>query len=284
MALVLALLIVAIITAMVVEFAYGVYVQTSALHNWQAAQEMSLTAKSAVRLASKMLPDRAEDSYTKGFTEITQESPLPDLKGSITLRIEDEYAKFNLNSLGAPSNVFDQEKSPYNSFGRLLASIGLKDEIADRIWDWIDADSVPNNGRFPETETGSKNAKLDSVDELPSIPGIDRETYEKLLPYVTIFNSDNKPNINSADVPVLMSASKIVTRDLAEQIMRERRNASFRDMRDLNDRVSGVSSLDGYISFTGAAFRVVSTAQSGDIKRVVECVIDTNEVKYWKEM
>src|SRR5512139_1596351 len=40
MALVLVLMIVALITAMVVEFAYGVYVNTNALNNWQTSQKL----------------------------------------------------------------------------------------------------------------------------------------------------------------------------------------------------------------------------------------------------
>jgi type II secretory pathway component PulK len=34
-----------------------------------------------------------------------------------------------------------------------------------------------------------KNAYLDSTDELLQIPGIDKESYDKLLPYVTIYGS-----------------------------------------------------------------------------------------------
>ena len=44
MALVLTLLVVAILSGMVVEFAYGVYISTNALHNWQTAQRLSLAA------------------------------------------------------------------------------------------------------------------------------------------------------------------------------------------------------------------------------------------------
>ena len=59
MALVITLLVVALLTAVVVEFAYGVYISTNALHNWQAAQRLSLAAKSATRLGARLITENA---------------------------------------------------------------------------------------------------------------------------------------------------------------------------------------------------------------------------------
>src|SRR3990172_7749332 len=94
MALVLTLLVVAILTAMVVEFAYGVYISTNALHNWQTAQRLSLAAKSATRLGARLITQNA--SLYPGHMEITQRIPFDEIDGTISLRIEDENSKFNL--------------------------------------------------------------------------------------------------------------------------------------------------------------------------------------------
>jgi len=288
MALVITLMIVALITAMVVEFAYGVYVNTNALHNWQTSQELSVTAKSATKLASRLIADSLRNSYTKGVLEMSQKIPFEGLDGTITLRIEDENAKFNLNQLGGTlSVVFNPDQDPHKMFRRLVASLGFKTEVADRISDWIDSDSEPRSG---DSENGAKNAKLDSLDELLLIPGIDIGTYEKLLPYVTIYtDSDNKININGAGVPVLMSLSGSVGRDMAERIVKYRESNPYREIQDIK-KVSGVdetiyTSLLGLIKTTGSSsFHVVATAESGGVKRIVESVLSGSSVLYWKEM
>jgi general secretion pathway protein K len=286
-ALVITLMIVAIITAMVVEFAYGVYVNASSFHNWQTSQKLSITARSATKLAARLISDRLSDSYVKGSFEMSQKIPYGDLDGTITLRVEDENAKFDLNQLGGTLNVvFNPDQDPYTMFLRLVRSLDLKDEVAERIADWIDSDSEPRTG---DSENGAKNAKLDSVDELLEIPGIDMQTYEKLAPYVTIYTDfDRRININGADVPVLMSLSDSITEELAKRIVAYRQSEPFKNISEIK-KVSGMTesiytSLQGLITTQGASFHVIATAESGGIKRVVESVISGKTVLYWKEM
>ena len=293
MALVLTLMIVAIITAMVVEFAYGVYINTTALYTWQTSQKLSLTAKSATRLASRLISQRSRGSFTKGFYEISQKIPYDNPDGTISLRIEDENGKFNLNSLVTATGQVDNSYA-YPAFIRLLRALSLKTDVADRVVDWIDPDSVP---RVQDSEKSAKNGYLDSVDELRMIPGIDSGTYEKLLPYVTIYpkaTSSNimagiiRVNINSAGVPVLMSLSDSITKDVAERIVEYRQDIPFESVADMEN--AGVPkdicySLLNYAKTDGIAFRVIATGQSGDIIRTIESVIegDSRIVRYWKE-
>ena len=288
MALVLTLLVVAILTALVVEFAYGVYVSTSALHNWETSQKLSVAARSAVKLGSRLISENnaLHPSYTyPGLFEISQKIPFEDLDGTISIRIEDENAKFNVNTLGHPYLGFDKDKDPYKSFVRLLNALNLNTDIADRISYWISSstDHRPHNGG-----SATKNANLDSVDELLLIPGIDREGYERLRPYVTIY-SDNTININSADSPVLMSLSDSMTREMADTIITYRANAPFEDPSDIT-RLPGFgpagTGLLGPIVVRGTAFHVIATAESGGIRRIIESVLDGSGkiVNYWKEI
>ena len=285
MALVITLMIVSIITAMVVEFAYGVYVNTSSLHNWQTAQELSVTARSATKLAARLISTNMIESYkTRASFEIAQKIPFEEVDGTITLKIEDENAKFNLNQLGGTLNVvFNPDKDPHRMFLRLTKALGLGAETAYRISDWIDSDSEPGAG---DSENGAKNAKLDSLDELLLIPGIDEQTYEKLLPYVTIY-TDNSININTAGVPVLMALSDSISRDMAERLVKYRESGAFQGPLDIR-KVSGFeevyASLQGLITTHGGRFHVISTAESGGVKRIVESVLAGNSVLYWKEM
>jgi len=285
MALVLTLMVVAIITAVVVEFAYGVYVNTNALYNWQTSQKLSLAARSATKLASSLISQYGRQPLAyPGFIEMSRAIPAGDLNGTITIRIEDENAKLNLNSLvslnGKLEDIF-----AYPAFVRLLDELELKPEIADRIADWIDPDDEP---RLHDSEISAKNAYLDSIDELLLIPGIDRETYDKLFPYVTIYGGDGRVhqiNINSADIIVLMSLSDSIDKSVAENVVAYREITPFKQPAE----ILSVAGFDlgtvgsQYIAVKGSVFRVVATAESGGITRVIESVLSGGTVNYWKE-
>ena len=274
MALVLVLLIVTLITAMVVEFAYGVYVSTNALHNWQTSQKLSLAAKSATRLASKLISSNMSESFkTRSAFEMGQKIPFGDLDGTITLRIEDENSKFNLNSLKT-------KKDGYDFFVRLLKVLDLNPDIANMVSYWVNAstDHRPQNSGNIQP----KNTYLDSVDELLLIPGIDRESYGKLMPYVTIYGSGNDTfliNVNTADVPVIRSLADNTSEAMAGRIISYRPLTSLQAVPDI-----GMDFGSGHVTYSGNTFHIVATAESNGIKRIVESVLEGNTVKYWKEI
>lgn len=278
-------MVLAIITAMVVEFAYGVYTSTNALYNWQILQKLSLVSKSVVKIASKTLAEntRIRDYTYPGFLVLSYEKPVEDFDGTVILRIEDENSKFNVNSLVYPNGQLDV--SAYNSFVRLLKALGLPQHIADRTVDWIDPDKEP---RLSDSEKVSKNAFLDSVDEILLIPGIDRASYDKLLPYVTIYGN-GLININGAEVPVLMSLHDSITKEMAERVIRYRETTPF-ELKGNITKVTGFESIGISLPITvkGSAFRIIPTATEGNIKKVIETVLDVSSsntvVKYWKEM
>jgi general secretion pathway protein K len=284
-ALVLTLMVVSIITAMVVEFAYGVYVSTSALHNWQVSQELSLAADSATRLGARLVSEKAGLlSYTPPrAVEIAQKIPFEEIDGTIAIRIEDENARFNVNNLvyttGGPNT------DAIAAFVRLLKALDLRPDIADRVVDWIDADSIP---RIADSENLAKNAKLDSIDELLLIPGIDEDAFERLRPYVTIYGN-NLIDINTAEVPVIMSLSDKIDKAMAANVVEYRERTPFQTPTEIL-QVGGFQSIlgiQGYISVKSNTYRIVATASSGDIKRIIESVMDiagpTKIVKYWRE-
>lgn len=282
MALVLTLVVIAIITAVVVEFAYGVYINTSSLLNWQTNQRLSLASTSVVRLARKTIMDNASRvSYTyPGFVEMLYENPL-EVQGHVTLRVEDENSKFNLNKIVLPNGLLDDAK--YKSFRRLLGALEIDPVLADTLVDWIDPDSEPRPGGW---ETDAKNAPLSSVDELLLVKGVSAEIYAKLSPYVTIFGG-GLVNINGAETPVLMSLSEKIDRTLAERLMGYRETTHFENPQDIQ-KVAGFETIGtglmGQITVKGSAFRIISTATSGNIKRIIECAMDSGGVvKYWKE-
>ncbi|MEW6162296.1 MAG: type II secretion system minor pseudopilin GspK [Nitrospirota bacterium] len=293
MALILVLMVLVIITAMIIEFSYGVYTGTGALYNWQSSQRLSLMAKSGIQVSLESISDmNASYPYTyPGVIEMPvvithSHTPMQeDSDGTIHVRIEDENSKFNINSIVYPNGTLNE--NAFNSFKRLLSYLAVDSEVANRVADWIDKDSEP---RLIYSEDNAKNATLDSLDELLLINGIDRHTYDKISPYLTVYGN-GLININSAEIPVLVCLSDTITEELAERIIRYRDIIPFEDTSKIV-KVAGLEtagqSLIGRITVKGTSFRIISTVTGGGVKRIVDSVLEisggTPTVKYWKEI
>jgi len=292
MAVVLTLLIMAMITAMVVEFVYGVYTTNAGLYNWREAQKLSLAAKSGISLTTKIISENLNRySYTyPGSVEMPVENILKGFSGKVVIRVVDENGKFNLNSLIWPNGTTNE--TAFNSFIRLLKNLNLDENIAYRVADWIDRDLEP---RRRDSEEGAKNDYLDSVDELLLVKGIDSQAYDKLSPLVTVYGIEqvynNLININTASRAVIMSLDDNITEALAERVINYRALEPFNGVSDLV-RVAGFEgplgqSLMNKITVKASNFRITSVAEEDRIKRVIECVIvvkgDAFLIGYWQE-
>ncbi len=286
MALVLTLTVIVLITAMVIEFSYGVYVNTNALYNWQTAQRLSFVAKSAIQLTSTTLSENHKlypYSYP-GIFMMSHPNLFEEFEGVVSSKIEDEDSKFHLNSLVYPNGRLNEKA--YLSLIRLLHFLEVNTDLADRIVDWIDPDK---ESRIEDSEYGAKNGFLDSVDELLIIPGIDQTTFDKLQPYITIYGS-GLININGAEIPVLVSLGEAISGEIAERIIHYREITPFENPGDIL-KVAGFETIGqalmGQITVKGTAFRVTTTATEGDIRRRIESLLEMTgsrpTIKYWKE-
>jgi type II secretory pathway component PulK len=121
------------------------------------------------------------------------------------------------------------------------------------------------------------------------LPGIDRASGEKLLPYLTIYGN-GLINLNGAEAPVLISLSDSIDQGMAERILHFRETMPFEKAEDIL-KVAGFEkigqTLMGRLTVKGTAFRVVSTASEAGIRRILEGVLEVSGkrtiVKYWKE-
>ena len=288
-ALVVTLLALILITAMVVEFSYGVYTGTNSLYNWRDAQRLSMMARSGVNVSARFLSDiiRNKNYSYPGSVEMPVENPFEDFNGVITVRIEDESSKFNLNSIVYPNGNVNPDAD--QSLKRLLKILSIEEKIAERIADWIDPDK---EARLPDSEVQAKNGALLSVDELLLIHGISRKDYDTLLPYVTVYGTrDNLlVNINGAETPVLRCLSNDITDGLARNVIAYRKITPFEEISQLQ-KVAGFNSMiynpvSSMIKVKGDHFSIKSAAVSEGVKRVIETVFTISipvKIAYWKE-
>jgi type II secretory pathway component PulK len=287
-ALVVTLLALVLITAMVVEFSYGVYTGTNNLYNWRDSQRLSIMAKSGINVSEKFLPYLVkEETYNPGLMEFPVENPFEDFAGVITVKIQDESSKLSLKSLVNEQGT--KNEVTYYSFRRLLEVLSLDTKIADSVVEWII--KKRETGMSSSSES-TKDLGLNSVDELLLINGITIKDYDRLLPYITVYGSPDHLtiNVNGAGKPVLMSIYDPYTKDFpinkdsAERIIKRRELSRFSSKGEFIGFARTSPSV-GVTTEVGNIFSLKSIAASGGVKRIIETVYDKSagDVKYWKE-
>ena len=282
-ALIITLLLMTLITGLAVEFVYEVYIGTSSLSNWRDAQKASLIAKSGQSITSNYIKGINELSYTY-YDELLLPVELdfgPDT--SLTLKLEDENAKFNINSIIYPRGV--ENEDTLASLKRLLEYLNINPELALSIADWIDPDTIP---RIGDSESNAKNSTLWDINEIKFINGIDDEIFNKVSPFITVHgNRQNPPiNINTAMLPVLISLDEDITEVLAEKIINYRESSPFESRNDIIG-VIGLAiegKITQMITFKSSYFRVTARAEVNGTTRVIESVMDTSmNIHLWRE-
>ncbi|MEW6602200.1 MAG: type II secretion system minor pseudopilin GspK [Nitrospirota bacterium] len=282
-ALIVTLLLVTVLTGLVVDFVYEVYIDSSSLSNWSNAQRASLIAKSGQVIAAEFIKEIKKEDYTD-----KREIMLPVDQdfgpgAGLVITIEDENSKFNLNSIILEDGLH-QDDVKLESLKKLLEYLNINPNLALTIADWIDFDSEP---RLHNSENFAKNDFLWSVDELRLVNGVDKEIFEKISPYVRVsVYSDYMVNINTAEIPVLMSL-KDMTERLAKNIVDHRGSYPFEKNEDLNN-VSDIDSiyigLQGKYTVKASSFRTTTSATVNEITRVIESVTDSNsKINFWRE-
>jgi general secretion pathway protein K len=185
-----------------------------------------------------------EDSDTDHFGEIwASELPvLPlgaegdSIQGEIYGQIEDLQGRFNINNLIDQQGEVDQ--ASLEQFQRLLAALGIDVRFAGIAADWIDADrdaSFPDGaedsmytGIVPPYRTA--NQILTSTSELAALEGIDKATFDTLLPHIAALPGRTAINVNTATGPVLQSLDEELTGADVESLMSERQESGFADI------------------------------------------------------
>lgn len=164
------------------------------------------------------------DLFGQDLFDLSDQSGIGVKKGGMTVSVEGEDGRANINQAESPQakralfqHLFGylQGTKP-EGFG-LTAEDKERAEMILNIIDWVDADEIRTdidaNGNFSATggsEDGtyarydytSKNAKMDSIDELRFIDGMDDETFCKIRDKVTVYATE-KLNVNTADIGLL---------------------------------------------------------------------------------
>lgn len=202
-ALLLALVFIVLLAAIVADFTYRIQVDATMVQSSNSNYEALLAAKSGVATALSVLhADRIgnlldmEEQVTAGMYDSLDE---PWAKGGeltsfnddvVSMEIEDEYSKINLNALIYEANAGGEAVEQVHPVLQMVVSeifrVDLEYEVdpTDMILDWLDADDTPrpNGAESDYYESldppfSCKNGPMDSIEELLLLPGITPEKY-----------------------------------------------------------------------------------------------------------
>ena len=213
--------------------------RTMAMLFYEEGVQAALGAESWVQ---GILRQDLEDSSTDHLGEIwaTDIPALPlvsdTIQGELFGTVEDLQGRFNVNNLIDENGVVDVES--LEQFRRLLAALGLDPRFAGIAADWLDADrdaSFPDGAEDP-IYTGlvppyrTANQSLTNATELAALEGMDKASFDTLLPHIVALPGRTAVNVNTATAVVLQSLGENVTAADVERLLAEREDGGFPDI------------------------------------------------------
>ena len=205
----------------------------------EQGMQIALGTESWIR---NILRDDGIDSQTDHLGELWA-SDLPGLpvdndsvQGAVSGKIEDLNGRFNINNLLDANGKVNPDLLA--QFERLLQALDIDIKFAGLAVDWIDADQdagLPNGaedsiytGLIPPYQTFNK--PLTNVTELFALEGMDKLSFDRLLPHVTALPGRTSINVNTATPAVLQSLSMSMDESTVESLLFLREESGFADI------------------------------------------------------
>jgi general secretion pathway protein K len=248
-ALVMAVLIVALATFLAVDIAFRGYLdQRRALTTLTMDQGYELALGAEAWAADTLAKDFKDNPK---FTHLGQKwaTPLPPIPidgGEIQGQLEDMAGRFNLNNLAESD---PKKRAAYiKQFKNLLTLIELEPEWADKMADWIDADSniTYPDGNEDEAYGALKppyltaNLPITRTSELLALKEFGLERYRKLEPYVAALPPGTPINLCTAPGAVIDSFGSALRQYSLDPkfLARQRSGGCFPEPKDLQTALS----------------------------------------------
>ena len=247
----------------------------------EQGQQVAMGAESWIR---NILRDDSIDTQTDHLGELWA-SELPGLpvdnnsvQGAVSGKIEDLHGRLNVNNLLDGNG--DVDTIVLEQFQRLLISLDLDPRFAGLTVDWIDWD---DNASFPDGAEDSIytgltppyrtfNRSLVNVTELAALEGMDKASFDVLLPHITALPRGTTINVNTATPIVLQSLDANLDATTVESLLSLREEGGFPDV---TQTFSTLLQPDMFA-------KIGDTSSYFQLKAVVQ--IDTVRVTYYSVM
>jgi general secretion pathway protein K len=241
--------------------------------------QIALGAESWIR---NILRDDGIDTQEDHLGELwAQELPgLPidneSVQGAVTGTIVDLNGRFNVNNLLDDSGKIDPDI--LEQFRRLLIAVEIDPSFAGLAADWIDEDQDAGfpDGAEDSIYTGlippyrTFNRPLVNVTEIAALEGMDKASFDRLLPHITALPGRTDINVNTATFAVLQSLDENIDASIVETWLSEREESGFADI---------TLSFSTFVTNDRMLGQLSTSSEYFQLKAVVQ--IDTVRVTYF---
>jgi general secretion pathway protein K len=286
-ALITAIVLVAIATVLAVHIGTRAALDLRRTAGLAALDQGWHVALGAEAWAAEVLRDDGEDTETDHLGEAWAQPlpPLPIDGGEMRGALEDMQGRFNVNSLVNADRAVDE--AAVERFERLLALVGAQPRWARVMADWLDEDTIPEIPEGAEDGTylsqnppyRSANGLVTTTTELMALPGMTREEFERIRPYVAALPLGTKVNVCTAKAPVLAAIVEGGT-DFSdpELLASNRRDGCYPTMAFLNASLDQAASqaLANVAGEKSDWFRAVTAVRIGTSEFTLYSLIERN--------
>lgn len=168
--------------------------------------------------------------------------PLRHEQAEVSGTVDDSQGRFNLNNLRRDNGVIDEQA--LTAYRRLLANLGLGEELADSLADWLDADDSPRAAGAEKAwydAQGSAAAGLGQPLEHPGnltrIKGYTSPAIARLRAFICVLPGQQPVNLNTARPELLAALQPGLDLAAARALARSRQGSHFRDLGDYQTRL-----------------------------------------------
>jgi len=255
----------------------------------------TMLAEAGISAARVALREDAKNNTYDTLSELWAQTtpPFEMGDGTISVSVEDEERKINLNRLVMPNgNAPDEDRVAM--FRAFLTHMSIDASLADAFVDWLDNDDTPRVGGAESSYYLSlprpykaKNDLFDTIEEILLVRGVTIEIYQKIRPFVTV-TSSGKININTAPAEILMSLSAgriaaesgSIDNESAKLLIEYRKERAFQKASDIGNVSPFFKNLynqqaafySGLLDAKSTHFHVRASGNVGDTIRTIDAI------------
>ena len=182
---------------------------------------------------------------------------LPIEGGYLAGYMEDEQAKFNLNSIVISEIAL-------NRFRRLCDNLEVDDQFIPALLDWIDQDfdiRYPDGMEENYEDYRVANRELVDISELLLVHNVTPEIYEKLKPHITALPGTSTLNVNTLSEVIFLSLAPDLD---VNEFIKQREEEAYQSIEEFVERLQIPVEIEG-LSVDTRYFRAYGQVVQGEL-------------------